>query len=116
MYLLEKEIISPLLNELKKQNLKLAAVEYQCGGLNVMTPVQEEENSNELVYLSDEITEQIYFLYRDYILNFGPTLNQSQILLYLYKAFFNVENMNLTADYSSHITKLLAEDVVLKFV
>lgn len=81
-----------------------------------MTPVQVEDLNNDLVYLNDDIIEQIYFLYRDYITNFGPTLNQSQILLYLYKAFFNVDNMNLTANYSTHVTKLLAEDVVLRFV
>lgn len=40
-----------------------------------MTPVQIEEGSSELVFLNDEIIEQIYFLYRDYIVNFGPTLN-----------------------------------------
>ena len=43
-------------------------------------------------------------------------MNSSHILLYIYKKFFNVKNANYSHDYSQHITKLLANDVVLKYI
>lgn len=60
--------------------------------------------------------EQIYGLYKEYIKNFGPNLNSKQILLYLYKQFFNVKFQNYQEAYSQQITKQLASDVVLKYI
>ena len=67
MYLFEKELISPLKSHLKGQNMKLTKVHSQCGGLDVLTVLNDQVANQEQMFINDQIIEQIYFLYRDYI-------------------------------------------------
>ena len=94
-------------------------------GLKVVTPVSRPsskkqiipENSNDSVFImNQELLNQIYFLYKEYIANFSPYMNSCQVLLYLYKQFFNIKNENYTAEYSRQITQLLTNDIVLRFI
>lgn len=103
LYLFEKDIVAPLEKYLRQnQNMQLTAINTKCSGLEVMapTPICTEETSQSVFYLNKEIMQQIYELYKEYIQNFGPNLNQSQVLLYLYKQFFNIKNENFTPEYS----------------
>ena len=58
--------------------------------------------------------DQIYDIYCQYTTSFSPCLNSSQVLLYIYKQFFNIKNHNLTQKYSTHITQLLTNSLVLR--
>ena len=59
--------------------MHLVPVQSKCSGLEVLTPAfrNSQENDDQIFYLNEMIVEQIYILYRDYVQNFGPTLNSS---------------------------------------
>ena len=123
LYLFERDIMEPLTHYLKREsNMDLKPISSKCSGLTVLTPVHKtikkvrSETEESLFYINECIVGQIYMLYREYIQNFGPNLNASQVLLYLYKQFFNIKNENFTSEYSVHITQLLANDIVLKYI
>jgi hypothetical protein len=79
LYLLEKEILEPLSQHLKKQNgMELKPIASKCSGLRVMTPVHKARKSSSeesILYMNEKLIKQIYELYREYIANFSPNLN-----------------------------------------
>lgn len=80
MYLFEKDLIAPLNQHLKSKDMSLVPVQSKCGGLQVLTPAINslpEQDDDGVFYLNEAIVAQIYNLYRDYVNNFGPTLNSS---------------------------------------
>ena len=81
--------------------MTLEKLDTKCSGLEVLTSVPL--NNRPLEVHTTESIESIYKLYKDCITNFGPNLNQSQVLLYVYKLFFNVKNESLTQEYSSWV-------------
>jgi hypothetical protein len=103
---------------LSSKGMQLEPIESKCGGLQVLTPkhISAPDDDENVFYLNPQIVEQIYSVYKSYTKNFGPTLNSSQILLYIYKQFFNIKNENFTQQYSQHINKLLTDELVLRFM
>lgn len=91
-------------------------------GLKVISPQQKNkpnranDSQDSMFYINSELMSKVYELYKEYIANFGPNLNSCQVLLYLYKQFFNIRNENYRAEYSEYITKILTNDVVLKYI
>ena len=69
-----------------------------------------------MFFINQELINQIYLLYKEYIGNFSPYMNSCQVLLYLYKQFFNIKNENYRTEYSEYITQLLTNDIVLKYI
>ena len=113
----EREISQQLTKELRKQKMVLKEVIPSFLGLRVMAPVakvQPQEDS--MLIVNDKLIGLIYKLYKEYIVNFGPNLNSSQVLLYLYKQFFNIKYEVYELDYSQYITKVLSTDIVLKYI
>lgn len=55
-------------------------------------------------------------MYKEYVTSFSPNLNQNQILLYIYKQFFNVKNVSFTNEYSQQLIKMLTTDIILRFM
>jgi hypothetical protein len=96
LYLFEKEIINPLTKHLKQSKMDLKPITTKCMGLNVLTPqfrskpVNHNDSNESLFFINQELMTKVFGLYKEYIANFGPNLNTSQVLLYLYKQFFNV--------------------------
>ena len=72
---MDKDIVKPLEDQLG--SFKLHKVETKCSGLDVMTPVKKKIDKNQIFMLNDEIVNQIYLLYKEYVTNFGPNLNCS---------------------------------------
>lgn len=60
---------------------------------------QPKHENDDLVF-NTEVIEQIYMIYKEYIASFSPNLNQNQILLYIYKQFFNTKNVSFTNEFS----------------
>lgn len=127
LYLLEREIMEPLTQCLKREyNMDFKTISASFQGLRVISPVQrpdsktlnpESDKSSESVFFIDEqLIRQIYQLYKEYISNFTPYMNSCQVLLYLYKQFFNIKNENYNAEYSEHITQMLTSDIVLRYI
>lgn len=116
LYLFEREICRPLEKQLSLSGMTLRPISTKCSGLKVLAPVPIHKPNQAIVYLDDEVMNQIYVLYKEYISNFKPTLNSSSVLLYIYKQMFNIKNQNFTQAYSQEITKRLASDVVLRFI
>lgn len=97
-------------------------------GLKVITPVQRldskalnpesptNKSSDSVFFINEQLIRQIYQLYKEYIGNFTPFMNSCQVLLYLYKQFFNIKNENYRAEYSEYITQMLTTDIVLKYI
>ena len=63
-----------------------------------------------------ESIDAIYSVYRDCVKNFHSNLNQMQVLLYVYKQFFNVKNESHTAEYSAWVIDILVKNLVLRFI
>ena len=43
-------------------------------------------------------------------------MNQNQILLYIYKQFFNKKNVSFSVEFSQALIKLLATDIILRYM
>lgn len=85
----------------------------------MLAPVSRDgaksSRNNQIEYHSEDTIEQVYSLYKECIRNFGPNLNSSQVLLYVYKLFFNIKYHNFTTEYSQWTTKTLV-NVVMRFI
>lgn len=117
LYLFEKEIAQQLTKELKKQKMVMKEVIPSFLGLSVMAPVYKSPPGDEsMLIINDRLIGLVYQLYKEYIVNFGPNLNASQVLLYLYKQIFNIKYEVYELNYSQHITKVLSTDIVLRYI
>lgn len=100
LYLFEKDLIPPLEQHLRtreaskgsKFRVSLQKVKSKCSGLEVYAPcfTLREESKDGLICMNEEIMEQIYGIFKEYLANFKPNLSPSQVLLYIYKQFFNL--------------------------
>ena len=101
----------------------LEPVSSKLSGLRVLAPCSvqqqsqgQESNSDSDPVFSERMINQIYEMYREYISSFSPNMNQNQILLYIYKQFFNKKNCSFSNEFSQQLIKLLTNEIILRYM
>ena len=90
----------------------LQRLQPKCGGLDLLAPIPISVSPFDRHHIRS--VDSIYRFYKDSIANFSPNLNAQTVLLYTYKLFFNVKNQSFTPEYSSWLTSLIVNNLVLR--